>query len=266
MKNLKNVILLSVSLIIMQTNSSEAQSEITETTTSSGLKYKIIARGTGVQAKAGDKVSVHYVGTLTDGKKFDSSRDRGAPFSFNLGAGQVIRGWDEGIALLHVGDKAILTIPPDLGYGAQAAGSIPANSTLIFEVELMDVKEKPIIKPYDVAGKDTISLQDGLQMIMVKQGTGPKPETGKTVSVHYTGYLTDGTKFDSSVERGEPIAFPLGQGRVIKGWDMGIAALNTGSQARLIIPYSLGYGDNGYPPVIPAKANLIFDVELVGIQ
>jgi len=167
---------------------------------------------------------------------------------------------------LHVGDKAMLTIPPDLGYGAQAAGKIPANSTLIFEVELMEVKAKIAVKPYDVTGKDTIALQDGLKMIIVKNGTGPKPENGKTVSVHYTGYLANGTKFDSSVERGEPISFPLGQGRVIKGWELGIAALNVGTQARLLVPYALGYGDNGYPPIIPAKSDLVFDVELVGIQ
>jgi peptidylprolyl isomerase len=240
--------------------------EAKEITTASGLKYKIIQQGKGVKPEQGDRVSVHYVGTLPDGTKFDSSRDRGQPYTFTIGQGQVIKGWDEGIALLHVGDKAILTIPPDLGYGAQAAGKIPANSTLIFEVELMEVKAKIAVKAYDVAGKDTIALQDGLKMIIVKNGTGPKPENGKTVSVHYTGYLANGTKFDSSVERGEPIAFPLGQGRVIKGWDMGIAALNVGTQARLLIPYTLGYGDNGYPPIIPAKSDLVFDVELVGIQ
>lgn len=265
MNRLTGLFLLFISTGLFQPGKSQAQAD-EEKTTSSGLKYKIIQHGKGAQAKAGDKVSVHYVGTLTDGTKFDSSRDRGKPFSFNLGAGQVIKGWDEGIALLHVGDKAILTIPPDLGYGAQAAGSIPANSTLIFEVELMEIKEKITAKPYDVTGKDTIDLQDGLKMIMIVKGTGPKPEVGKTVSVHYTGYLTDGTKFDSSVERGEPIDFPLGQGRVIKGWDLGIAALNVGSKARLIIPYQLGYGENGYPPTIPAKANLVFDVELVGIK
>lgn len=113
-----------------------------EYTTASGLKYKITKKGTGKKANAGDQVSVHYVGTLTDNAKtkFDSSRDRGEPFSFKLGAGEVIKGWDEGIALLHVGDVAILTVPSTLGYGDHAMGKIPANATLVFEVELMDVK------------------------------------------------------------------------------------------------------------------------------
>jgi FKBP-type peptidyl-prolyl cis-trans isomerase len=97
--------------------------------------------GTGKEAKAGAMVSVHYVGTLTDGSKFDSSRDRGRPFSFPLGAGRVIQGWDQGVAGMKVGGKRKLTIPPELGYGARGFPPvIPANATLVFEVELLDVQ------------------------------------------------------------------------------------------------------------------------------
>jgi FKBP-type peptidyl-prolyl cis-trans isomerase len=96
--------------------------------------------GIGAEAVAGKKVSVHYVGTLTNGTKFDSSRDRNQPFSFTLGAGEVIQGWDQGVAGMKVGGKRQLVIPPALGYGAQAAGSIPPNSTLNFEVELLGVE------------------------------------------------------------------------------------------------------------------------------
>lgn len=263
---MKKIFSFLLSLIMISNTQTFAQKENTDLLTPSGLKYRIIQKGTGEMPKKGDNVSVHYVGTLPDSTKFDSSRDRGQPFSFSLGAGQVIKGWDEGIALLHVGDKAILTIPPDLGYGSQAAGSIPANSTLIFEVELMGFKEKVVPKPYDVSGKDTVNLQDGLKVIWIKKGDGPKAEKGKTVSVHYTGYLTDGSMFDSSFERGDPIAFPLGEGRVIKGWDIGIEMLSVGAQARFIIPSQLAYGENGYPPVIPASATLVFDVELVGVK
>lgn len=96
--------------------------------------------GNGKPAQKGRMVSVHYTGTLENGQKFDSSRDRGQPFQFPLGAGHVIQGWDEGIAQLRVGDKAKLTIPPHMGYGARGAGGlIPPNATLIFDVELMDV-------------------------------------------------------------------------------------------------------------------------------
>lgn len=110
-------------------------------TTKSGLKYQVLKVGKGPVAKAGQTVSVHYTGWLTNGKKFDSSVDRGQPFEFNLGAGQVIRGWDEGVAGMKVGEKRKLTIPSDLGYGAAGAGgAIPPNSTLIFDVELLGVK------------------------------------------------------------------------------------------------------------------------------
>jgi FKBP-type peptidyl-prolyl cis-trans isomerase len=110
-------------------------------TTKSGLKYEELNEGTGPAAKAGDTVEVHYTGWLTDGKKFDSSLDRGRPFSFNLGAGRVIKGWDEGVAGMKVGGKRTLVIPPDLGYGARGAGGvIPPNARLTFEVELLGVK------------------------------------------------------------------------------------------------------------------------------
>jgi len=111
-----------------------------ETTTPSGLKYTDEQVGTGQEAKSGDRVSVHYTGTLVDGRKFDSSRDRGTPFQFPLGAGNVIRGWDEGVAGMKVGGRRRLTIPPELGYGARGAGNvIPPNATLVFDVELLGV-------------------------------------------------------------------------------------------------------------------------------
>jgi FKBP-type peptidyl-prolyl cis-trans isomerase len=111
------------------------------TTTDTGLQYKDVTVGNGAEAQAGKTVSVHYTGWLTDGTKFDSSVDRGQPFSFLLGAGGVIAGWDEGVAGMKAGGKRILVIPSDLGYGASGAGGvIPPNATLIFEVELLDVK------------------------------------------------------------------------------------------------------------------------------
>jgi peptidylprolyl isomerase len=110
------------------------------TDTPSGLQLRDDVEGTGARAGAGQHVSVHYTGTLTDGRKFDSSRDRGKPFQFELGAGQVIRGWDEGVEGMKVGGRRTLVIPPDLGYGSRGAGNvIPPNATLVFEVELLGV-------------------------------------------------------------------------------------------------------------------------------
>ena len=105
------------------------------------FKVEKLVEGTGAAPKAGNVVQVHYTGWLTDGTKFDSSVDRGRPFEFRLGAGQVIAGWDQGVAQLKVGDKARLTIPPEMGYGARSAGGvIPPNATLVFEVELLAIK------------------------------------------------------------------------------------------------------------------------------
>lgn len=104
------------------------------------LKVEDLVKGTGKEVKKGDSIVIHYKGTLTDGSTFDSSYNRGTPFETQIGVGQVIRGWDEGVVGMKVGGKRRLTIPPELGYGDRAVGPIPANSTLIFEVELVDVK------------------------------------------------------------------------------------------------------------------------------
>jgi peptidylprolyl isomerase len=110
-------------------------------TTQSGLKYEDIVTGTGPSPQSGQEVTVHYTGTLEDGTKFDSSLDRG-PFKFQIGVGRVIKGWDEGVMTMKVGGKRKLVIPPQLGYGARGIGPIPPNSTLVFEVELLDVKSQ----------------------------------------------------------------------------------------------------------------------------
>ncbi len=231
--------------------------------TASGLEYAIIKKGTGVQPVIGDKVTVHYTGKLTNDTVFDSSYRRNQPFSFKLGVGQVIKGWDEGIALLHAGDKAILRIPAVLGYGERASPTIPANSALVFDVELISVDQAP--KPYDVKGKDTINGDEGLRYILVKENkAGQKANRGDKVTVHYTGYFADGKVFDSSVERGSPFSFPLGMSKVIRGWDLAFSILRKGEKARIILPSSIAYGDGGSGP-IPGGATLIFDVEFIDI-
>jgi peptidylprolyl isomerase len=134
-----DVVIAEAAKLTPQTSETKKMSEVV--TTPSGLKYEVITAGTGATPKAGQTVIVHYTGTLDDGTKFDSSRDRNEPFQFKLGAGQVIKGWDEGLATMKVGDRRNLILPPELGYGARGAGGvIPPNATLIFDVELLGIK------------------------------------------------------------------------------------------------------------------------------
>jgi peptidylprolyl isomerase len=233
--------------------------------TASGLEYTITEKGNGKKPQNGDKVVVHYTGRLTNDTVFDSSVKRGQPFDFKLGAGQVIKGWDEAFLLLQEGDKATIKFGPELGYGSQATGKIPANSTLIFDVELLQVIEG--VHPWDVKGKDTLKTASGLKYIKVKENPKGEPVLpGTLAEFHYSGYLLDGKPFDSSVERGKPVSVKVGQGQLMPGWDEGLALMKVGEKVKLIIPSALALGAAGYPPVIPPNADLVLDIEMLSVK
>ena len=228
-----------------------------------GLQIDDLVTGDGAEARAGQSVTVHYTGWLHDpaapnhrGAKFDSSKDRDEPFEFDLGAGMVIQGWDLGVQGMKVGGKRVLTIAPELGYGARGAGGvIPPNATLVFEVELLPTPELP-----------------PLQITDVTEGSGDEARAGRPVTVHYTGWLFDpsatdgrGAKFDSSKDRNDPFSFPLGAGHVIRGWDEGVQGMKVGGSRILVIPPQLGYGARGAGGVIPPNATLLFEVDLLEV-
>jgi peptidylprolyl isomerase len=212
----------------------------------SSLQITDTVVGNGKEITKGDIATLHYTGQFIDGKIFDSSVG-GEPFTTAIGVGQLIAGWDEGLIGMKVGGKRSLVVPPELGYGDAEIPGIPANSTLTFDVELVDVKE-------------------GLKITDTVVGTGDEVKVGDRISIHYHGTLLDGTIFDSSVERGTPFQCRIGVGQLIQGWDIGIIGMKKGGKRTLVIPAELGYGDRGAGAKIPGGATLKFEVELIEID
>ncbi|MCW3122414.1 MAG: hypothetical protein JWQ38_1906 [Flavipsychrobacter sp.] len=251
--------------------------------TASGLYYTLANPGTGDKVKFGQKVSVNYTGKFMDGKPFDSNTDSNfhhlQSFDVEVGKGRVIKGWDEGLMLLKKGAKATFYIPSNLAYGAQERNPIPANSILVFDVEITDVQDvvdqattdDKLLQAY--FAKNSIKASktpSGLYYTISKQGTGPTAKPGKKVTMNYTGKTMDGKTFDSNQDpkfnHVQPFPFVLGQGQVIKGWDEGIQLLQKGSKGTLFIPSGMGYGPSGMGGAIPPNAVLIFDVEVLDIE
>lgn len=234
-----------------------------------GLIVEDFVLGTGETATDGSEVKVHYTGYLLDGTTFDSSVTRNRPFDFPLGARRVIKAWDAGVKGMKVGGKRRLICPPDLAYGNRRAGKIPPGSTLVFTVELLEVTPPPPPPKGDEAYEGKVvreeKRENGLHIYDYALGEGPESKAGDTLVVHYTGTLDDGTVFDSSVPRKRPFTFPLGAGRVIKGWDQGMAGMKVGGLRKLVVPAELGYGARARGK-IPANAQLTFTVELMAIK
>lgn len=236
------------------------------TTTDSGLQYYDLEEGEGESPAEEDIVSINYNLWLEDDQQFvGGTREEDEPFTFALGSGQVFPGWAEGVSTMQVGGKRQLVVPPELALGEQGSqgGIIPPNATLILEMELIDITQP--VTMTEVDEDDYTTTDSGLMYYDIEEGDGASPEEGQTVVVHYTGWLEDGTKFDSSVDRGQPFEFVLGSGQVIPGWDEGVSTMQVGGKRQLVIPPDLAYGEQGAGGVIPPDATLVFDVELLEI-
>lgn len=215
------------------------------------IKYRDVKVGEGEAAKKGDKIGVRYVGRFKSGKTFDAS-EKDTLFCYTLGEEGIKRGWDAAVAGMKLGGKRKLVVPAKLARDAKGAPpDAPGDEELTFDVELADLND---------AAKSEFGIED------LRVGTGQEAKVGDTVEMHYTGWLKNGTKFDSSLDRGRPFVFRLGVGEVIKGWDRGVPGMKVGGRRKLIIPPDLGYGARGFPPDIPPGAELHFEVELLKVR
>jgi FKBP-type peptidyl-prolyl cis-trans isomerase len=223
------------------------------TKTPSGLATKVIARGKGADHPAKDDVvTIHYTGWKTDGTMFDSSVTRGKPSSFPVN--RVIAGFGEGLQLMVIGEKRRLWIPEALAY----KGAREPKGMLVFDIELIDI---PTRAPADVKAPpaDAKKTASGLAYKVLKEGVGGRhPRSSSEVTVHYTGWTTDGKMFDSSVVRGQPSTFGLDG--VIAGWTEGLQLMFEGEKTRFWIPEKLAYEGKKAPYGL-----LVFDIELIKI-
>ena len=224
--------------------------------------------GSGSSVDVGDFLIMDYVGvSYSTGLQFDASWDRGSPFPFELGAGRVIQGWDQGIVGMAVGGRRSLTIPSDLAYGenGSGSGSIGPNETLVFVVDLLASVPADLVKPTEeLILESTIELQTN----DLSKGSGAVVQPGNVVYIHYVGVsASSGEQFDSSWDRGrtEFIGYISGAGNVIEGLDQGLLGMQVGGRRTVVIPPDLAYGENGAGDgLIAPNETLIFTVDLLG--
>ncbi|MCO4782285.1 MAG: FKBP-type peptidyl-prolyl cis-trans isomerase [Candidatus Cloacimonetes bacterium] len=217
-----------------------------------------------VMPKDGDIVSIHYQGLFENGKEFDSSYNRNEPLNFQVGAGRMIQGMDQGVKMIPIGAKAKLSIPWHLAYGEHGRPGIPPKANLIFVMEVLEVMPKPTPHVFPKPDGSKAKTLGDLKYWVLKTGNGPKPKVGQKVKVHYTGWFESGKSFDSSKKRGIPFKFNLG-GRVIKGWNQMVANMSKGESVFVSIPSHLAYGPYGRGG-IPGGATLLFQIDLIDFR
>lgn len=250
-------------------------------TTESGIRYTDDKVGEGSDVKDGSLVTIHFAGwAITDStdlfgdwskdstrtvQSIGNSKSYNKPVKFILGSSGFIPGIENGMKGMKSGGIRTIIIPSKIIYGGAHQNPMSQQPDFKIVVELMEHKEVQLVKMWDVDTTNIRTTATGLKIVILEEGEGETAKIGNQVTVHYSGFLENGNKFDSSVEREEPIVFNLGHQMVIAGWDEGISLLKKGGKARLIIPPTLGYGET--PRVnIPANSTLVFDVELLDIM
>ena len=278
-----------------------AKNKVTVAPSATGVYVIPQNPGAGRSIQKDDFVTINLTVSSIEGKKIFSSIDRGKPLTFQYGQPFDTKGFEEAVATMKKGTKATVVVPSSMGFGANGKKDMSGQdiispySPIVYEIEVVDLKTKAenekamkeaeakakkeaaeaqakepgliqqYLKDNKITAKPTAS---GLYYVEKVKGNGARATKGKKVKVHYTGKLFNGKVFDSSLTRKpvQPFEFTLGQGQVIAGWDEGIALMNAGGKATLIIPSKLGYGDRGAGNDIPGFSPLVFDVELISVS
>ncbi len=215
------------------------------------VKIEELTPGKGETAVKGDEVWVIYTGKLTNGTVFDSNdKDSGAPFPVEIGKGEVIAGWEQGLVGMKEGGKRRLTIPPGLAYGAQSQEKIPANSTLVFDVEVLEV-----LKPED---------QDLLEITDIKKGTGKAAAVGDRATIEYVARLLNKKEVDTSKAHGKPVTFKIGGDEVLKSVEEAVKGMQAGGVRSVRIPPRLAPPPGAAP--FPPSSMLIYEIKLLKLQ
>lgn len=234
-------------------------------TSASGLKYIIVNNGSAEKPKAGDRIWVEYTGKLTNDSVFASTKETGNA-DFYMGQGQIIKGWEEALTMIGEGGEIKLIVPPALGYGTMKIPGIPSNSTLLFEIKLLQVDKGTPIEPFNTSGLSALKGSKGIKYYEISRGSGPKAKPNDNAYVHYTGWLPDGTIFTSSLKVSDGIRITVGAGEVIEGWDLLLPLMAQGSKIRAEIAPELAFGKEGYGNRVPPGSKIILDLEMVKLS
>jgi len=255
-------------------------------TTESGFEYSFIKDEEGKTAKINDFLTMNMMYTTMNDSTLFTTFSNTKPLNFKFSENLFRGALNEGLQMMSAGDSASFLVSADKVYGDRLPPFLNSGDKLKYTVKMMKVqdaaemqkeknaasagqraKDEGLINDYITSNNlKAEKTANGLYYVIDKPGSGGSPKAGQNVKVHYTGTLLDGSKFDSSKDRGKPFEFPIGQGRVIQGWDQGIPLFQKGGSGRLIIPSTLGYGDRGAGAKIPPNSVLVFEIELIDFK
>lgn len=243
----------------------ESKADAVNTMLENGLMIEDVVVGRGEPADSLSFVTLHYTGYLADSTLFEARAEESTPLTIQLTRENVIEGWFWGIQGMRKGGVRTLIVPPNLAYGSTGiAGIIPKDATLRFVIELHETKRPP--EPWQIDLSELQSTPDGLRHVVVETGRGKLPKQGDILTLHYSGYLSDGRIFDSSVYRGEDFEVIAGSGTLIPGWESTLLRMKAGERRAVFIPPHLAFGEGGFSGRIPPNDTIRFDIELFSVE